>query len=101
MERLMNNESQDAPFELLEVVDIMLQVTEGMNYLHQNKVVHRDLKSMNIFVKCNEHDRHVYAKVANFGFSRIKELSCTDSNLTMDLGTTQWMALELFHDLEY
>jgi serine/threonine protein kinase len=35
-----NNESQVAPFELLEAVDIMLQVAEGMNYLHQNKVVH-------------------------------------------------------------
>jgi hypothetical protein len=98
MERLVNNESQDAPFELLEAVDIMLQVAEGMNYLHQNKVVHRDLKSMNILVKYNEHDRHVYAKVADFGLSKIKELSCTYSNLTMDLGTTRWMAPELFGD---
>jgi len=40
MERLVNNESQDALFELLEAVDIMLQVAEGMNYLHQNRVVH-------------------------------------------------------------
>jgi len=77
MERLVNNGSQDAPFELLEAVDIMLQVAEGMNYLHQNRVVHRDLKSMNILVKYNEHDRHVYTKVADFGLSRIKELSCT------------------------
>ncbi|KAH9558619.1 hypothetical protein CY35_06G017200 [Sphagnum magellanicum] len=100
MERLVNNESQDAPFELLEAVDIMLQVAEGMNYLHQNRVVHRDLKSMNILVKYNEHDRHVYAKVADFGLSRIKELSCTYSNLTMDLGTTRWMAPELFRDSE-
>jgi serine/threonine protein kinase len=100
MERLVNNESQVAPFELLEAVDIMLQVAEGMNYLHQNRVVHRDLKSKNILVKDNEHDRHVYAKVADFGLSRIKELSCTYSNLTMDLGTTRWMAPELFHDSE-
>jgi predicted Ser/Thr protein kinase len=88
MERLLNNESQVAPFEPLEAVDIMLQVAEGMNYLHQNNVVHRDLKSKNILVKYNECDRHVYAKVADFGLSRIKELSCTYSNLTMDLGTT-------------
>jgi hypothetical protein len=98
MERLVNNESQDALFELLEAVDIMLQVAEGMNYLHQNRVVHRDLKSMNILVKYNEHDKHVYAKVADFGLSKIKELSCTYSNLPMDLGTTRWMAPELFGD---
>jgi hypothetical protein len=100
MERLVNNESQDVPFELLEAVDIMLQVAEGMNYLHQNRVVHRDLKSKNILVKYNERDRHVYAKVADFGLSKTKELSCTYSNLTMDLGTTRWMAPELFGDSE-
>ncbi|KAH8966578.1 hypothetical protein BDL97_03G032900 [Sphagnum fallax] len=100
MEELVNNESQDPPFKLLEAVDIMLQVAEGMNYLHQNKVVHRDLKSENILVKHNECDRHVYAKVADFGLSKIKELSCTYSNLTMDLGTTRWMAPELFGDSE-
>jgi hypothetical protein len=98
--RLGNEETLDAPFKLLEAVDIMLQVAEGMNYLHQNRVVHRDLKSMNILVKYNEHDRHVYAKVADFGLSKIKELSCTYSNLTMDMGTTRWMAPELIGDSE-
>jgi serine/threonine protein kinase len=100
MERLLNNESQVAPFEHLEAVDIMLQVTEGMNYLHQNNVIHRDLKSKNILVKYNEHDRHVYAKVVDFGLSKIKELSWTHSNLTMNMGTTRWMAPELFGDSE-
>jgi serine/threonine protein kinase len=32
--------SLDPPFELLEAIDIMLQVAEGMKYLHQNKVMH-------------------------------------------------------------
>jgi tRNA A-37 threonylcarbamoyl transferase component Bud32 len=100
MEVLVYNESQDAPFQLLEAVDIMLQVAEGMNYLHQNNVLHRDLKSKNILVKYNERDRHVYAKVGDFGISKMKELSCTNSNLTMDQGTTRWMAPELFGDLE-
>jgi serine/threonine protein kinase len=51
-------------------------------------------------VKYNERDKHVYAKVGDFGISRMKELSCTNSNLTMDQGTTRWMAPELFGDLE-
>jgi tRNA A-37 threonylcarbamoyl transferase component Bud32 len=100
MEVLVYNESQDAPFQLLEAVDIMLQVAEGMNYLHQNNMLHRDLKSKNILVKYNERDRHVYAKVGDFGISRMKQLSCTNSNLTMDRGTTRWMAPELFGDLK-
>jgi serine/threonine protein kinase len=71
-----------------------------MNYLHQNRVVHRDLKSMNILVKYNEHDRHVYAKVGDFGLSKIKELSWTPSNQTMNMGSNRWMAPELFGDSE-
>jgi hypothetical protein len=84
--RLGNEETLDGPFKLLEAVDIMLQVGEGMNYLHQNRVVHRDLKSMNILVKYNEHDRHVYAKVADFGLSRIKEFRAANSLQTVDVG---------------
>ncbi|KAH9571985.1 hypothetical protein CY35_02G122700 [Sphagnum magellanicum] len=98
--RLDNHEIQGVPFKLLEAIDIMLQVAEGMHYLHQNRVVHRDLKSTNILVKCDEHDGHVYAKVADFGLSKTKESSCTYSNLTMDHGTTRWMAPELFGNFD-
>jgi hypothetical protein len=98
--RLDNHEIQGAPFKLLQAIDIMLQVAEGMHYLHQKKVVHRDLKSTNILVKCDEHDGHVYAKVADFGLSKTKESSCTYSDLTMDQGTTRWMAPELFGNFD-
>jgi hypothetical protein len=100
LRRLDHHEILGVPFKLLEAIDIRLQVAKGMHYLHQKKVVHRDLKSMNILVKCDEHDGHVYAKVADFGLSKTKESSCTYSNLTMDQGTTRWMAPELFGDFD-
>jgi len=100
LRRLDDHEMQGVPFKLLEAIDIMLQVAEGMHYLHQKKVVHGDLKSMNILVKCDEHDGHMYAKVADFGLSKTKESSCTYSNLTMDEGTTRWMAPELFGNFD-
>ncbi len=76
LKKMEDSETLDAPFELLEAVDIMLQ-----NCLHQNTVVHWDLKSMNILVKCDEHERHVSAKVADFGLSKRKESSCTYTKL--------------------
>ncbi len=94
--RLGPKTSLDSPFELLEAIDIMLQVAEGMKYLHQNKVMHRDLKAGNILVKCD--GGHVYAKVADFGVSKTIESRCTDSNQTTDVGTTKWMAPELFSE---
>jgi serine/threonine protein kinase len=42
-ETLRENHSCNFPFTTLEVVDIMLQIAEGMLYLHENKVVHGDL----------------------------------------------------------
>ncbi len=93
--------TNDPPFQLLEAVDIMLQVAEGMCYLHVNKVVHRDLKCMNILVKCEEHAGHVYAKVADFGLSKVKEGSCTYSNISLNKGTPRWMAPELFGISKY
>ncbi len=87
---LMQKKPLDAPFELLEAVDIMLQIAEGMHYLHHNRVIHRDLKSMNILVNC---DGHVYAKVAAFGLSKFKKSSCTSSDQTYD----QYTILDGWH----
>jgi hypothetical protein len=42
----------------------------------EKRMIHKNLKSMNILVKC---DKHVCAKVANYGLSKIKESSCTCS----------------------
>ena len=42
-EKLRNLPDDSTPFNMHEVVDLMLQVAYGMNYLHQLKIVHRDL----------------------------------------------------------
>jgi len=95
--RLLQKKPLDAPFELLEAVDIMLQIAEGTCYLHHNRVIHRDLKLMNILVHC---DGHMYAKVADFGLSKFKKSSCRYSSQTYDRGTTRLMGPELFGDVK-
>lgn len=96
-ERMRESHIGKVPFTLFEAVDMMLQTSEGMLYLHEHNVVHRDLKSHNMLVKSriNIDVEHVYAKVADFGLSRTKEASSSYSNLTANTGTTRWMAPEL------
>lgn len=89
----------DHPFSISEAVHIMLQVAEGMLFLHEKQIVHRDLKSHNILVKCikaRSGVKFLQAKVADFGLSRTKEKSMTYTNQTQNQGTTRWMAPEMF-----
>jgi serine/threonine protein kinase len=84
-------------FELDIAVDIMLQIAEGMQYLHDKQIVHRDLKSCNILVDpvdCSG-KRYLRVKVADFGLAKIKAASATYSVQTKNVGTTRWMAPEL------
>jgi hypothetical protein len=95
-------ENRDSPpFNILEAVDIMLQIGEGVNYLHNRRIVHRDLKSMNILAKTvktnNGEIEHVLVKVADFGLSKTKNTSVTYSNQTLNVGTNRWMPPEVMN----
>ncbi|KAG0597876.1 hypothetical protein M758_12G027400 [Ceratodon purpureus] len=98
-QRLENCEIGDPPFSIREAVHIILQVAEGMLFLHGNRIVHRDLKSKNILVrrvKSAEVDvKFVHVKVTDFGLSRTKERSMTASIQTLNMGTTRWMPPEM------
>jgi serine/threonine protein kinase len=98
MERRMQEDSKrEAPFSILEACDIMLQVAEGMQYLHQNGVVHMDLNSMKILVKSSRDDvaEHVCAKVSDLGNSEKKERIIIMDDPTRNRPMSKWMAPEL------
>jgi serine/threonine protein kinase len=102
--RLKDDTAREFPFGMREAVDIMHQIAEGMHFLHEMKIVHRDLKSMNVLVKCVKSSdskvEYVHIKVADFGMSRIKERSMTYSTQTVNVGTTRWMAPEIIRCLD-
>jgi len=96
-------EQRGKSLELPVALDIMLQIAEGIQYLHEKRVAHRDLKSMNILINPleilgMENAGYVQVKVTDFGLSKIKEASATYSMQTANTGTTRWMAPELFEE---
>lgn len=43
---------KNTPFDILEAVDIIFQIGEGMLNVHELRIVHQDLKLDNILVQC-------------------------------------------------
>lgn len=91
--------SKKAPFGLAVALDILLQIAEGMEYLHKRQRVHRDIKSTNILVNPEQDQQmakagYLQAKVADFGLANAKPKNVT-SMQTYNAGSTPWMAPEL------
>jgi hypothetical protein len=91
------------PLSMTAAVDLMLQVARGLKYLHSKSIVHRDVKSSNILVKAltgvpelEYKEGYLSAKLADFGTSKTKESSTRFSKQTSNIGTTKWMAPEVF-----
>ena len=68
-----------------------LQIASGMQHLHTNNVVHRDLKSGNILLSFG-----MVAKVCDFGTAR----TMAKTAMTTQKGTYRWMAPEIVEGIE-
>ena len=74
---------------------IIFQAVRGIEYLHLNKVAHRDVKPNNILIKNTPN--WPWVKVTDFSFAR--DLSKDDTNLMSTVqGNCHWMAPELLDE---
>ena len=100
-----NTDSMAPPFSNAQAVDLMLQIAEGARYIHSKSLVHRDLKSLNILAKFADSkmattsasmNAPLILKIADFGLTKVKNMSTRYSHQTLNTGTRQWMAPEVF-----
>ncbi|XP_057769183.1 serine/threonine-protein kinase STY46-like [Salvia miltiorrhiza] len=84
---------QKGTFKLPALLKVAIDVSKGMNYLHQNNIIHRDLKAANLLMDENE-----VVKVADFGVARVKSQSGV---MTAETGTYRWMAPEVIEHKPY
>ncbi|GAB2232369.1 hypothetical protein Droror1_Dr00011401 [Drosera rotundifolia] len=72
--------------KLSQYLNFAIDVCKGMEYLHQNNIIHRDLKTANLLM-----DSDQVIKVADFGVARFQ---MQEGIMTAETGTYRWMAPE-------
>jgi eukaryotic-like serine/threonine-protein kinase len=83
---------QIEPLPKHELVSIVLQICEGLQHAHNQKVIHRDLKPGNIIVEKKKNRTN--AKIVDFGLAKVQNES---RRLTVDgitLGSPLYMSPE-------
>jgi len=84
---------KDPPIAPAQRWAIAVHMAEGLSFLHSQRVVHRDLKSMNILL-----DAHQNAKICDFGLAQQMEMQATQipRKLEGEGGSPRYMAPECY-----
>eukprot|EP00193_Tetraselmis_chui_P011103 CAMPEP_0177789974 /NCGR_PEP_ID=MMETSP0491_2-20121128/23074_1 /TAXON_ID=63592 /ORGANISM="Tetraselmis chuii, Strain PLY429" /LENGTH=525 /DNA_ID=CAMNT_0019311951 /DNA_START=521 /DNA_END=2099 /DNA_ORIENTATION=- len=86
--------SQEAPLPEPTIWRLLIQVTMGLHHMHSKRILHRDVKSLNIFLDANYN-----VKIGDMGISKIMG---TMTNFASTLvGTPYYLSPELCEGLCY
>ncbi|XP_074646198.1 uncharacterized protein LOC141902392 isoform X3 [Tubulanus polymorphus] len=87
-------EQKGVPLEERQVVEWFVQIAMALQYMHERNILHRDLKTQNIFLTKSK-----IIKVGDLGIARV--LEGTNDMATTLIGTPYYMSPELFSNKPY
>ncbi|KAM8862450.1 raf-1 proto-oncogene, serine/threonine kinase a isoform 1-T1 [Spinachia spinachia] len=77
-------------FKIFQLIDIARQTAQGMDYLHAKNIIHRDMKSNNIFLH-----EGLTVKIGDFGLATVKARWSGSHQVEQPSGSILWMAPEV------
>ncbi|XP_073054409.1 serine/threonine-protein kinase 54-like [Primulina eburnea] len=89
---LFKNRKKKLAFKI--VIQLALDLSRGLSYLHSKKIVHRDVKAENMLL-----DSQRTLKIADFGVARVEAQNPKD--MTGETGTLGYMAPEVLDGKPY
>merc|ERR1719498_556249 len=103
------HQQKHVPLSWSQRLKAALDTAKGMNFLHRQQVVHRDLKSLNLLLAAKVVDQSIspWVKVSDFGLSRFLPLAPSGASgpchatMTGGVGTALWMAPEVLSGNSY
>ncbi|EDR25578.1 protein serine/threonine kinase, putative [Entamoeba dispar SAW760] len=82
-------------------IKFMIDAAKGIQYLHSNGILHRDIKPDNILVISIEENEQINCKLTDFGSARNVNLMMTNMTFTKGIGSPKYMAPEILNKEHY
>jgi len=90
--KISNNKLNKLSFQENTIWNILIQILQGLKYLHHNNIIHRDLKSANIFLMKNG-----LIKIGDLNVSKFSKIGSANTHT----GTPYYSSPEIWTEQSY
>lgn len=90
--KIQQNSKKKLAFKESSIWSILIQILKGLKYLHDNKIMHRDLKSANVFLM-----KSGTVKIGDMNVSKFAQMGMAKTQI----GTPYYASPEIWNDAPY